>query len=36
MLMLKNIIDVAVPLTVVLGVLVGYFTVVAAFWGGML
>jgi len=34
--MLKNIIDVAVPLTVVLGVLVGYFAVVAAFWGGML
>jgi len=34
--MLKNIIDVAVPLTVVLGTLVGYFAVVAAFWGGLL
>ena len=28
--------DVAVPLTVVFGILVGYFAVVAAFWGGML
>jgi len=34
--MLKNFIDVAVPLTIVLGVLVGYFAIVAAFWGGMI
>jgi len=34
--MLKNIIDVAVPLTGESGALVGYFAVVAAFWGGML
>jgi len=34
--MLKNIIDIAVPLTFIFGVLVGYFAIVAAFWGGML
>jgi hypothetical protein len=36
MLMLKNFFDIALPLTVVLGTLVGYFAVVAAFWGGLL
>jgi len=34
--MLKNFFDVAVPVTVIFGVLVGYFAIVAAFWGGML
>jgi len=34
--MVKNFIDVAVPVTVVFGILVGYFAIVAAFWGGML
>jgi len=34
--MLKNFLDVALPLTVVFGILVGYFAIVAAFWGGML
>jgi hypothetical protein len=34
--MLKNFVDVAVPLTVIFGVLVGYFAIVAAFWGGMI
>jgi hypothetical protein len=34
--MLKNFLEVAVPLTVVLGFVVGYFAVVAAFWGGII
>jgi hypothetical protein len=34
--MLKNFLDVALPLTVVFGILVGYFAIVASFWGGML
>jgi hypothetical protein len=32
--MLKNFVATAVPLTVIFGVLVGYFAIVAAFWGG--
>jgi|TARA_X000000950_G_scaffold266866_1_gene342791 hypothetical protein len=34
--MLKNFFDVAIPLTVVFGILIGYFGLVAAFWGGAL
>jgi hypothetical protein len=36
MLMLKNLFEMVVPVTVVFGILVGYFAIVAAFWGGML
>ena len=32
--MLKNFFDQLVPLTVIFGVLIGYFAIVAAFWGG--
>jgi len=34
--MLKNFFETAVPLTIMLGVLVGYFAAVAAFWGGII
>jgi hypothetical protein len=34
--MLKNFFETAIPVTIVFGILVGYFAIVAAFWGGMI
>jgi hypothetical protein len=34
--MVKNLFEMVVPVILVFGILVGYFAIVAAFWGGML
>jgi len=34
--MFKNFFETAVPLTIMITILVGYFAAVAAFWGGVL